>query len=150
MGEVLGLPVIHLDAHFWRPGWTEPTFEEWVEQLRVLLQRDRWVMDGSFTKTLAMRMGAADTVVFLDTSRWRCLVRAIRRVLRYHGKTRPDLAPGCPEQFDWKFLMWIWIYRKRNRAQILELMDRTAHTHRWEVLASVRETNRFVDSLSGS
>ena len=150
MGEALRLPVIHLDTHFWRSGWVEPTYEEWVEQLRGLLQRDRWVMDGNFGRTLEMRLEAADTVVFLDTPRWRCIVRVLRRVLRYRGKTRPDLAPGCPEKLDWKFLMWIWVYRKRSRPKILGLRDRTKNTHHWEVLASDREMDRFVESLSGA
>ncbi len=147
MGEALSLPVIHLDTHFWRSGWVEPTYEEWVEQLRGLLQRDRWVMDGNFGRTLQMRLEAADTVVFLDTPRWRCIVRVIRRVLRYRGKTRADLAPGCAEKFDWTFLKWIWHYRKRNRRRILEIKERTADTHRWEMLAHPRDAEAFLASL---
>ena len=150
MCEVLGLPVIHLDTHFWRSGWVEPTDEEWVEQLRDLLQRDRWIMDGNFGGTLEMRLEAADTVVYLDTPRRRCLVRVLLRVFRYRGKTRSDLAPGCPEKLDWKFLMWIWCYRRRHHPEILALRDKTSDTHRWEVLASVLDTDRFVESLPGA
>ena len=28
-----GLPLIHLDLHYWKPGWTDPTDAEWREQL---------------------------------------------------------------------------------------------------------------------
>lgn len=33
-GEFTGLPVVHLDRHFWRPGWVETPREEW-RQLRT-------------------------------------------------------------------------------------------------------------------
>jgi adenylate kinase family enzyme len=29
LGHRFGLPVIHLDQHYWRPGWVEPSKEEW-------------------------------------------------------------------------------------------------------------------------
>ena len=29
LGERLGLPVIHLDAEHWRPGWVETPADEW-------------------------------------------------------------------------------------------------------------------------
>ena len=29
LAERSGLPLIHLDKHFWRPGWVEPAPEEW-------------------------------------------------------------------------------------------------------------------------
>ena len=147
MGKVLGLPVIFLDKHFWKPGWVETPQGEWVEILKRLVARDAWIMDGSYTATLEMRATAADTIVFVDTARWRCIVRALRRVLRYRGKTRPDLPEGCPEGFDWQFLMWIWSYRKRSRPKILGLRDQTGNTHRWEVLAHPRDIEPFLTSL---
>ena len=36
-----GLPVIHLDVHFWKPGWVEPSEEEWREKQRGLLSQRR-------------------------------------------------------------------------------------------------------------
>ncbi len=28
LGQILGLPVFHLDALFWRPGWVETPLDE--------------------------------------------------------------------------------------------------------------------------
>ena len=43
-------------------------------------------MDGNDGRTLPARLAACDTVIFLDTPRWRCLWRLVRRWLRYAGR----------------------------------------------------------------
>jgi hypothetical protein len=58
-----GLPLIHLDIHFWKPGWVEPTEDEWREKQRGLLSGDGWIIDGNYHATLDLRLERADTVV---------------------------------------------------------------------------------------
>ena len=29
LSERIGLPVVHLDHHFWKPGWVESSRDEW-------------------------------------------------------------------------------------------------------------------------
>ena len=63
IGERLGLPVVHLDALYWRAGWTEPDGDEWDQRVRQALDREAWVMDGNYGGTLDLRLEAADTVL---------------------------------------------------------------------------------------
>jgi len=74
-----GLPVIHLDIHFWKPGWVEPTEDEWREKQRDLITHDKWILDGNYDATLDLRLERADSAVFLDTSRLVCVGRALVR-----------------------------------------------------------------------
>ena len=62
-----GLPLIHLDIHFWKPGWLEPSEMEWRDTQRVLLAGDQWVVDRNYQTALDLRLERADTVLFLDT-----------------------------------------------------------------------------------
>jgi adenylate kinase family enzyme len=55
LGAALGLPVVHLDAHFWRPGWQESPRPEWAARVAELAAAERWVMDGHYAGTLAVR-----------------------------------------------------------------------------------------------
>lgn len=38
LGERLDYPVIHLDEHFWKPGWEMPSMEEWIDTQRELVR----------------------------------------------------------------------------------------------------------------
>lgn len=124
LGEILKLEVIHLDAFHWRPGWVEPPKEEWQRTVEELLRRDAWVMDGNYGGTLERRLEACDTVVFIDLPRSVCLWRVMKRLLTYRNAKRPDMAEGCFEKFDWKFVGWVWGYPKRSRPQVLEAINK--------------------------
>ena len=92
-GNALDLPVHHLDAVVWQPGWkkTPPELRKRLE--RELVQQSDWVIDGVSDFVRA----EADLVVVLAVSRWRCLRRAIWRNLPYLFRSRPELPSGCPE-----------------------------------------------------
>lgn len=120
LGRVTGLPVIHLDREFWRPGWEETPKKEWEDRLTELLSAERWVMDGNFGGTRSIRIEAADTVVFLDLPRRVCLYRILKRTVKYYGRSRPDMTEGCNEHIDLEFIGWVWNYRKQRRKRMLE------------------------------
>jgi adenylate kinase family enzyme len=147
LGERLGLPVIHLDVHFWKPGWTEPPDDEWARVHDGLLEGDAWIIDGNFGGTQEARMARADTILFLDVPRRVCLWGALRRVVRYRGRSRPDLGAGCPEKFDLPFLRWIWLFERDTRPEIVARLERHAEAKRVVTLRSRREIARFLESL---
>ena len=117
-----GLELIHLDRHYWRSGWTEPDTSAWAAEVAKLAARERWVMDGNYGGTLALRLQRADTVVWLDFPVWICLWRIIRRAARYRGRVRPDMAEGCPERLEWEFVSYTarfpWGGRRRIVAKL--------------------------------
>ena len=122
LGRRLGLPVVHLDAHYWRPGWVPTPDGEWDRVHASLVAADAWVMDGSYHRTLRARTERADAVVFLDLPTRACFRGALSRWIRLRGSVRPDTAPGCPERVDLEFLRWIGGYRKRTRPEVLAIL----------------------------
>ncbi|MEP6620915.1 MAG: topology modulation protein [bacterium] len=151
LGKVLGLPVVHLDAHFWRSGWRETPRPEWADRVAVLASAERWVMDGHYAGTLALRARAADAVVVLAPPRLTCAARLVRRGLRDRGRQRVDLAPGCAEQVPpWAFLREAWSFAATEVPVALAVMAgpeaaRPDGTRaRVVVLRSVTEAKRFV------
>src|SRR2546423_2934048 len=118
-----GLPLIHLDAVFWKPGWIETPRDEWKRIVEELVRRDAWVMDGNYGGTLDLRLAACDTVLFLDFRPIVCLWRVLKRRVQFHNKSRPDAGSDCPERFKLEFLRWIWTYRKKRRPKILEKLS---------------------------
>lgn len=119
LAALTGLPVVHLDQHYWQAGWTEPDADAWHETIKRLLAQPRWIMDGDYGGTLDMRLREADSVFFLDLPRWLCIMRVLMRISKGYGRTRPDLADGCPERFDWPFLKYVWNYPHDRRPGLV-------------------------------
>ena len=120
LGAALNRPVIHLDNLYWKPGWVETPRPEFSELQRELVQGEMWIIDGNYSATLDIRLEAADTILYFDLPRRVCLWSVIRRVVTHYGRSRPDLAPGCPEKFDFGFLLLTWNHRRRSRPGVLQ------------------------------
>jgi len=146
-----GLPVIHLDVYFWKPGWVEPSEHEWREKQRVLLAGEEWIADGNYYATLEDRLERADTVVFLDTPWWVCAWRAfVRGVRRRPAGFQPP--NGC-EDSAWRRLRDEWllavrICRVRRFERDKEL--RIVAQHGNHVALYVLRSNRSVRDFLGA
>ncbi len=144
LAERLGVEVIHLDQHFWGPGWCEPSHPVWDARLEELLARPAWVMEGSYTRTLQRRLQACDTAIFLDLPRWLCMWRVLWRIWTTRGQVRFDMAPGCPEQFHLGFLGLVWGYPARSRPKVLALLEQRRGAIALYRLRSRREVRQFL------
>ena len=118
--------------------------DEWDALIQRLIAQDQWIMDGNYGRTLPMRLAAADTIIFLDLPRLVCTWRIIARSWRYFGHSRPDVAPGCPEQVTWEFVSWVWTYPSRRSPAILRRLEAVRLEKQVVILRSAREVERFL------
>lgn len=147
----IGLPVIHLDFHFWKPGWVAPSEDEWREKQRRLLAGDAWIADGNYHETLELRLEHADTVVFLEPPWWVCARRAFIRGL---GKPWYETPPeGCADSA-WRRLrdecrqvVVIWRERRSEPAREHEIIAQHGQHVALHVLKSERAVREFLDGL---
>lgn len=144
--ERLGLPVVHLDQLWWREGWQHVTREEFDEQLEMALAMERWIIDGNYSRTIQQRLPKCDTIIYLDFSRWECLLGVTQRVLGSYGKVRPDMAEGCPERIDWVFIKFIWNFNKNNRVRNYTWLASAKHAEHI-VLKSRKEVKAFLERI---
>lgn len=119
LGARLDLPVIHLDAEYWQPGWQAPDPRWFDARIAALHAGEHWVMDGNFTDHLPARLDRADAVVLLDYPRRIHMARLMRRVVGTFGRVRVDMAPGCPEQIDLGFFRYTWTWRREQGPRVL-------------------------------
>lgn len=111
LGRHLGLPVVHLDRLFWRPGWTWPDITCFRARVAEAIAGEAWISDGNYVLTsFDLTVQRADTIIILERPRWLCLFRVLRRSLS--RRQRPDLPQGCREKLDWQLLSYVWRYRK--------------------------------------
>lgn len=147
LGEILRLPVHHLDRLFWQPGWIETPKEEWAAIQQRLCAEPEWILDGNYGGTMDLRLAACDTVIFLVLSRWHCLWQALKRRIVYHNRVRPDMTAGCPERINRDFLRWIWNYPHQRRPGILRKLASLPVEKTVIVLRSTREVRDFLERL---
>ena len=148
LGVLTGLPVIHLDSLFWKPGWVESTKAEIDEKILTAMAQTQWILDGNYSRTLPLRLEKCDHVIFLDFPRWLCLWGVLKRVAKNYGKIRPDMAEGCPERLDWEFLVWVWNFNKNVRPKLLLALESKPEVT-VTVLKNRKEVNRFLSEFPG-
>ena len=92
LGEITGLPVIELDKIFWQRSLVATPHDQWVQVQKKLVEDKRWIMDGDLGPydAVEVRLRAADTIILLDFSMFRCAWRAFRR-----SRERADFGFGC-------------------------------------------------------
>lgn len=146
LGRRLGIPVVHLDEHYWKPGWIPTPVPAWSAMQTELLEPDRWIADGNYGATFDIRFGLADTVIVLEPPRLACLAGALRRSLALRGQAIQ--APGCPERVSLGFLRWIWRYPSDSRPRLDGALERHRARLRIVELRSRREAAAFLDRLA--
>ncbi len=123
LGSKLGRPVIHLDKHYWDIGWKERYSKEEFRQLvRKFAEEDTWIIDGNYRNSIDIRLERADTIIFLDFPKWKCLWRAFKRVL---DRRQPfDKTEGVKSKIDWALVKFILSYPSHEmRARVEEYKD---------------------------
>lgn len=146
LGEKTGLPVVHLDKLFWKPGWVEMERDAFDALLRRELAKDKWIMDGNFNRTMPERIARCDTIIYLDFNRVTCLLGVMKRILMTYGTVRPDMGEGCPERIDFEFLKWVWNFNKNKREKYYKLLNETEGVQTI-VLKNRKMVRKFLNSI---
>jgi adenylate kinase family enzyme len=142
--------VVHLDAHFFDPGWKPKPEEEWRATYEALIGGEAWVMDGAFA--MGEALDRADTIIVLDLPRWRGLTGAVKRNLQQRREPPQDFAPGCRERFDKQFfqlLRFIWRYDDDGRSELDAALAERRPDQQIVRLRSRREAAGYLASLKG-
>jgi adenylate kinase family enzyme len=141
-----GLPLIHLDQQYWNSGWVETPKADWEAKLAKLIAGDRWIIDGNYSGSQELRLSRADTVIDLEFPALVCVWRVLRRVLTSRGRVRPDMAEGCPEQFNFQFLLYTATFPFSARRRMFAKLSR--FSGRIIRLRSSLEVRKFLRSVS--
>jgi adenylate kinase family enzyme len=129
LAALLDLPLIHLDAEFWQPGWVPTPKPEWRERVHALASQPAWIIDGTYEQSLELRVPRAEAILVLRASRLKCLWGVFQRRIRLRGRERPDAPAKQP--LDWAFIRYVWCYPSRSDP----LIERTLREHGAELRA---------------
>lgn len=150
LGARLNLPVHHMDHIHWQPGWVQRSTSERLDMAKHIEAQPRWVFEGGFSMTYASRAARADTLIWLDLPVGLRMWRVTKRLFRYWGQRRPDMAEGCFEgvhRETFAFYHWIWDNRHVGRAKAMQLIDEQGAALDVIHLRSPKAVRCFLDGL---
>lgn len=141
LSRILDIEPIHLDALFWQTGFKPTDRTRWRKQVRELVTRECWLMDGTYESTLDVRLPAAELVIYVDERRHTCLWRAAKRMI-CDREPRTDCPLG--HRLDLGLLRYIWRFGSVTRPQVFALVREQGRESDLVILGGWKESACFL------
>lgn len=146
IGKKLGIPIMHLDSIFWKPGWVMPEQSEWDQKLIEISKSESWIIDGNYASSYPILMPLADLIVVLDPPMPIAFIRVFKRVLltRLGLYTHKDTPVGCRQKIDRTFFTYIWNFPKDRRPLIDQALAEFKKDQQVKILKSSSDLDSFI------
>jgi hypothetical protein len=141
----LGVPFVELDGIFHQPGWIPLPEDQFQRVVTERASADGWVIDGNYSAVRPIVWARADTVVWLDLSKWTVMRQVAWRTVS-RAVTRRELWNGNRERLgnflSWdpekSVIAWAWHGHAKYRSRYAAAAADPANAH----LAFIRLTSR--------
>ena len=149
LAQITGLPLCHLDRLYWTDNWTPRARADFDRLILCELERAEWIIDGNMRRTIPLRLGYCDTVIYLDFSGIRCFFGTLTRLIKSRGRSRPDMGGECIERLDMRSLKFVFStlsFNRRNREYIYRAIAEHPEVE-LTVLKNRRQVNKYLRGL---
>lgn len=136
-----GLPLHYLDMLWHLPDRTTVTAEEFDRRLGEILRKERWIIDGNYSRTMPERLAACDMVFLFDLPASACLANVRSRI----GHQRPDM-PWVERAEDPEFMKYIADFPAAKFPRLEQLTG--ASGRNVQKFRSRHEALAYLDALS--
>lgn len=145
LSDKLQVPLTHIDAIMWQPGWNYVGDETTVEKLLDISSGASWIIEGYIAKGARPSVfERADTILYLDYPPVIATKRYIQRWFKHRKRARPELE-GSPDTFSFKFLKLVWT--KGEAISLDKLLNEGGFETKIVRIRSPKEAKRFLADL---
>ena len=149
IGEILNIPVLHLDKINFLPNWEERNKDESKEIVEKFINKnENFIIEGNYTKIeFDLRIKLSDKIIFMNFDRVTCLFQAFERYITFKGKVRDSMSKGCPEKLDWEFIHWI-LFGGRTEERINkynQIIEK--YKEKIIILQNRNEVNEYIQKI---
>jgi adenylate kinase family enzyme len=149
LSAITGIPIVSIDALFWKPGWVASDRAELRARLAEATRQPRWIMDGNYTSADGeLRREVSDTVIWFDLPRSTCMLGILTRIATSYGRVRPEMAEGCPEKIDFEFFRYVWTYRQKQRPTLLAFFEGLRPDQTFITFTGRAQADRYLSDLA--
>jgi hypothetical protein len=142
LGPRLRLKVYHLDRFFWQPTWRKESRETRIAVLESFIQKNHWIIEGTYLNSSELHLQEADTIIFLDIPPFVCLWRRIKRHHEYKGCPRRDIPKGSSDKLTLPGILKILFFplgaKRKLEDKLRNFPEKAIRLH------STEEVERFL------
>lgn len=136
LAELLSIELVEMDALFWGENWCPVEDELFLSRIKVATERDSWVLDGNYNKTVPLKWKNVEAVIWIDYSFIRTMYQAIGRAFN-RAITQKEFWPGTGNRESFKrslfskdsILLWTLKTYHKNRKRYLAVMKDDQYSH---------------------
>lgn len=140
LGNMLSLPVHHLDRHMFEPNGKKKDKQEFIQIQKAMLNEEAWIVEGCSFSTFEMRFARADVMIYFHFSRFICFFRLFKRLFNY----KEDF--GGLRGINWEILKYTWNFDNEKRARIEELKQKYPQTE-FIIFKGQKDADLFLKSF---
>jgi len=122
LSEKYNLPVTHLDGIHHLKNWQVRDKLERDKIILDIVEKEKWIIDGTYRDTIKQRLEKSDLIIWLDYSTFAQVKGILKRFFKNPGKEKPEI-PGCNERLNWEFFKYVLNYRKKKRHFVVEAIE---------------------------
>ena len=117
------MPAVHLDQLYHLPNtnWQPRDINEFLRLHAKAIGKDRWVMEGNYTRCITQRLERATGFILLDLSTAASLMRYIKRCYSTNG--RVGALEGGQDKVNWGMIKHITLVTPANRKRYRKMYD---------------------------
>lgn len=141
--DLTGLPLYYLDMLWHRSDKTTISPREFDVGLQKIINTEKWIIDGNYSRTMSARLEACDTVFLMDFPVEICLEGAQSRI----GTHREDL-PWTENELDEEFKQWILNFPQDSLPTIYELLNQYKGRKDIIIFKSRNDVDEFLRDLN--
>ena len=143
LSKILNLPLVHMDNLYWNKDKTSVDLDTLKARLQPYLEKEEWIIDGNYHKTLEMRLPYASDVFVLDLPRKECIQGILDRI----DQPRDDIPWVEREDDATELIAWTADYGFRTKDEEIALLNKNKHI-KVHVINSRKEMNEYLEKLA--
>lgn len=118
LGEILSLPIAHLDTFAHKPNtaWERTALPDFIANHDKAIAGDAWIVEGNYSAAMPQRFAKADTVIWCDVPLAGCIWRYLKRCAEKE-ESRPGQLDGALREFSFGLIKHTLVQYPKNKKK---------------------------------
>ena len=122
LSEKYNIPVTHIDGIHHLKNWQVRDKAERDKIILDIVEKEKWIIDGTYKDTIKQRLEKSDLIIWLDYSTFAQVKGILKRFFKNPGKEKPEI-PGCNERLNWEFFKYVLKYNRNKRYHVVNALE---------------------------